>query len=282
MEPKLSPDKAPNVASNLAPDLTPDRYTRLKAITDFGYDITWSDLAKRTITIAGVGGLGMITAEILARCGVGQLNLFDKDTVDTVNLNRIGFLEADIGQDKVSIIAKNIRQINPDVNTHPIHGDIMNFGVEDLFDEAVANSDAVMMGVDNYPARMFVNQKCINYKKPLFNAGVSRSALSGFVQSIFPGKTACLQCVARVKGSNENLERGESCVASLPTTFAIIAGIQAQEALKYLLGLGTVLDYITYNALTGDFHQFQTTRDPHCSACSTCDDDGDDDNNTDC
>ncbi len=274
MEPKSSPDIAPN----LAPDIAPDRYTRLKAIKDFGYDITWTDLANRTITIAGVGGLGMITADILARCGVGQLNLFDKDTVDTVNLNRIGFLESDIGKDKVSVIARNINQINPDVKTRPVHGDIMNFGVEDLFDEAVANSDAVLMGVDNYPARMFVNQKCINHKKPLFNAGVSRSALSGFVQSIFPGKTACLQCVARVKGTNENLERGASCVASLPTTFAIIAGIQTQETLKFLLGLGTVLDYITYNALTGDFHQFQTSRDPHCSACSTCDSDDD----TDC
>ncbi|MHA1522012.1 MAG: HesA/MoeB/ThiF family protein [Promethearchaeota archaeon] len=230
--------------------------------------MNWSDLANRTITIAGVGGLGMITAEILARCGIGQLNLFDKDTVDTVNLNRIGFLEADIGQDKVSIIARNIRQINPDVKTYPIHGDIMDFGVDEQFDEAVAHSDAIFMGVDNYPARMFVNQKCINYKKPLFNAGVSRSALSGFVQCIFPGKTACLKCVARVKGSNENLERGESCVASLPTTFAIIAGIQAQEALKFLLGLGTVVNYQTYNALTGDFHQFQTSIDPHCSACS--------------
>ncbi|TFH30976.1 MAG: hypothetical protein E4G98_01035 [Promethearchaeota archaeon] len=272
MEPEPPPEPPYELPSE-SPIKSPiDRYTRLKAITDFGYDITWSDLAKRTITIAGVGGLGMITADILARCGVGHLYLFDKDTVDTVNLNRIGFLESDIGQDKVSIIARNINQINPDVKTQPIHGDIMNFGVEDLFDEAVAKSDAVLMGVDNYPARMFVNQKCINHKKPLFNAGVSRSALSGFVQSIFPNKTACLQCVARVKGSNEDLERGESCVASLPTTFAIIAGIQAQETLKYLLGLGTVVDYITYNALTGDFHQFQTARDPHCSACS-CNDD---------
>lgn len=244
-----------------------NRYLRLKSITDFGYDISWEQFQSKTLTIAGIGGLGMITADIMARCGIGRLYLFDKDIVDEVNLNRIGFFEQDIGKQKVEVISRNIKQINSSVDVRPIHGDIMNFGIEDQFENAVKQSDCVLMGVDNYPARTFINQKCINLKIPLFNAGVARSALSGYVQCIFPLKSACMQCLARLKGTNEALERGKSCVASLPTTMAIIAGIQAQEALKYLLNLGTNLEYVSYNALTGQFHHYRTQRDPNCIAC---------------
>ena len=73
-----------------------NRYTRLRAIREFGYDIDWDAMKKKTVTIAGVGGLGIISAESLARCGIGTLNLFDKDTVQIVNLNRMGFDPEDV------------------------------------------------------------------------------------------------------------------------------------------------------------------------------------------
>ncbi|MHA1585041.1 MAG: HesA/MoeB/ThiF family protein, partial [Promethearchaeota archaeon] len=218
-------------------------------------------------TIAGIGGLGMVSAEQLARCGIGKLFLFDKDVVESVNLNRMGFLVEDIDKPKVEVIARTIGRVNPDVNLIPIYGDIMDFGIDEKFDKAVAESDVVLMGVDNYPARMFVNQKCINHQKVLIDAGVSRSALSGNVHPIFPRKNACMMCLARRHGSNEFEERGEACTASLPTTMALIASIQVQETLKYLLHLGENIDYLTYNALTGEFHNYKTQRDEKCPAC---------------
>ncbi|MHA1728674.1 MAG: HesA/MoeB/ThiF family protein [Promethearchaeota archaeon] len=243
-----------------------NRYTRLKSIKEFGYDVDWDDLRDKSATIAGVGGLGMISAEMLGRCGIGALYLFDKDEVQIVNLNRMGFNEKDINTPKVNVIRDRLGEINPDVKVEAFHGDIMLFSNENTFEQCVKKSDVVLMGVDNYPARTFVNQKCINLNIPLIDAGASRSALSGHVHPIFPGKNGCLRCTGIIHAL-EKTERGEPCTASLPTTMAIIAAVQVQETLKFLLNLGKNIDYMTYNALTGQFSNHITKRDPSCPAC---------------
>ncbi|MFX1257778.1 MAG: ThiF family adenylyltransferase [Promethearchaeota archaeon] len=51
-----------------------NRYTRLKAIKEFGYDINWNDLRQYHIGIVGVGGLGCVSAEMAVRCGVGKVS----------------------------------------------------------------------------------------------------------------------------------------------------------------------------------------------------------------
>ena len=244
------------------------RYSRLKAIQTFGYDIQWEVLRQKSCVIAGIGGLGVVSAEMLVRCGIGALYLFDKDTVEVENLNRMGFLPADVGKAKVEVITQRLQKINPDVKIHAHHGDILDWGMDETFETAVQQSDIVLMGLDNYPARMFVNQKCVNLQKVLVDAGVARSALSGNIHLIIPGKTACMMCTARFHGKNEKVERGEACTASLPTTMALIAALQVQETLKYLLNFGELADYLTYNALTGETLAYQTQRDPNCDACA--------------
>ncbi len=245
-----------------------DRYHRLRAITDFGYNITWEELKDKKIVVAGVGGLGVIIANQLARCGVGQMSLFDMDIVKEVNLNRMGYRPEDVGKPKVEVVAKQISKINPEVAIDFTHGDIMSWEIDQIFDKAVIECDLVMMGLDNFPARMFVNQKCVNTKKVLINAGVSRSALSGFVHPVFPGLNSCLMCSGVIHGKNEKKERSaERCNASLPTTMAMISSIQVQEALKLLLNFGETIDYLNYNAVSGQFHHFRTRPDPNCAAC---------------
>nr|MDO8114040.1 ThiF family adenylyltransferase [Candidatus Sigynarchaeota archaeon] len=238
----------------------------MRAINAFGYDIDWEKLHSKVVTIAGVGGLGMIASEMLARCGIGKLFMFDMDKVDIVNLNRLGFHSKDIGRPKVDVIAERIHEINPDVVTEPHAGDIMHYNNEELFENCVGRSDAVIMGVDNIPARMYINQKCINQEVLLMDGGASRSAFLGHVQPIIPGKTACIACRGMIEGKIER-EEGERCTSSLPTTMAIIAAIQVQETLKYLLGFGKLVNYLTYNGLSGEFTHHVTRPDPNCFAC---------------
>ena len=223
-------------------------------------------MQSKSVTIAGVGGLGMVAADLLARCGIGTLYLFDMDTVEIVNLNRVGFQLKDIGRPKVEVVAEHIKEINADVNVVPHHGDIMYLENEDIFEDGVKKSDAVLMGVDNVPARLFINQKCVNNEVLLMDGGATRSALFGHVQPIIPGKTACMAC--RISLSCEPPRpKGERCTSSLPTTMAIIASIQVQEILKYLLGFGDLINYLTYNALTGEFTHNLTRPDPECFVC---------------
>ena len=244
-----------------------DRYTRIAAIESFGIDVNFSKLHDKKIVIVGVGGLGSIIADQLARLGVGTLFLFDMDIVCEVNLNRMGFNPVDLGEKKVELIKKKIFEINPNVKVVATHGDIMSWKLDEIFNSIIKQSDIVMMGLDNFPARIFVNQKCIRHKKILINAGVSRSALTGYVQPIIPGKTACLNCSSTIS-NNDGKGSNTDCTASLPTTMAIIASIQVQESLKILLNFGTPIEYQTYNTLSGNFSQYKPQRDPECHSCS--------------
>ena len=45
-------------------------------------------LKKARVAVFGLGGVGGYVVEALARAGIGQLDLIDKDTVSISNLNR--------------------------------------------------------------------------------------------------------------------------------------------------------------------------------------------------
>ncbi|MDY3917701.1 MAG: ThiF family adenylyltransferase, partial [Candidatus Limivivens sp.] len=72
-------------------------------------------LAGSRVAIFGIGGVGGFTAEALARCGVGKLDLFDKDVVSLSNLNRqIIALHSTIGRPKTEVMKERILDINPE------------------------------------------------------------------------------------------------------------------------------------------------------------------------
>lgn len=75
-------------------------------------------------------------------------------------------------------------------------------------------------------------------------SGVSEDAVSGHIQVIIPGETACFACVPPLvvaSGIDERtLKREGVCAASLPTTMGIVAGLLVQNTLKCLLEFGQV------------------------------------------
>ena len=91
------------------------------------------------------------------------------------------------------------------------------------------------------------------------DAVVSDDAMGGSVQLIIPGRTGGLEA-APIKSHMD--KRPGQCPASLPTTDSIIAGITAQNVLKYLLGFGEVAFLLQYNAITNEFLSRMTYPDP--------------------
>jgi ubiquitin-like modifier-activating enzyme 5 len=236
-------------------------------VKEFGYKIEWDDLRPKTVAIIGVGGLGSVSAEMLARCGVGKLQIFDLDVVNEVNLNRMFFRPKHVGQSKVEVVARVLRKINPDVKIEPHHGDIMAMEFEDQFENLLKQCDLVLQGVDNIPARLYLNQKCVKLCRPFIDAGASRSGMGGYVQPIIPHTTACAACVGAINLEKKK-EHGEPCTASLPTTMTILAAFQVQEALKFLLQFGKMSGYLMYDAVTNAITQYNPQRDPNCPVCS--------------
>ena len=63
-------------------------------------------LVNKTAAVFGLGGLGVLVAEMLARVGIGKLILVDRDVVELENLNRLGYSYEDLNIPKVEALAK--------------------------------------------------------------------------------------------------------------------------------------------------------------------------------
>ena len=70
-------------------------------------------LAKRTVAIAGCGGLGSNAAVALARAGIGNLVIADPDIVELSNLNRQYYFLDDVGKRKTDALTSHLLNINP-------------------------------------------------------------------------------------------------------------------------------------------------------------------------
>ena len=100
-------------------------------------------------------------------------------------------------------------------------------------------------------------------------SGVSEDAVSGHIQTLLPGRTACFECLPPLivaSGIDEStLKREGVCAASLPTTMGMVAGMLVQNVLKYLLNFGQTSYYLGYSALMDFFPSDVLRANPECS-----------------
>ncbi|CAF2918147.1 unnamed protein product [Rotaria sp. Silwood2] len=240
-------------------------YSRLMALQRMGIVQDYERIREFSVMIVGVGGVGSVAAEMLTRCGIGKLLLYDYDKVELANMNRLFYQPHQAGLSKVEAAADTLRFINPDVIIESYNMNITKVENFPLFMEKIRTGnknnsgpvDLVLSCVDNFGARMTINTACNELDQTWMESGVSENAVSGHIQLIVPGKTACFACAPPlILASNideSTLKREGVCAASLPTTMGIVAGFLVQNTLKYLLKFGRVSNYIGYNALDDYF-----------------------------
>jgi adenylyltransferase/sulfurtransferase len=233
-----------------------ERYSRQILINGFGEE-GQAKLKKAKVFIAGVGGLGSVTATYLAAAGVGIIRLVDHDRVELSNLNRqILHRDEDIGGKKVDSAAKRLKGINPGVKIETVVEEITEANISKL----VADFDLIVDAMDNLPTRYLLNKVAIEKNIPFFHGAVN--GFEGRAMTIIPGQTACLRCVYR----------GAVVEGSFPVvgvTPGVIGCIQATEVIKYLLGIGQLLGnrLLVYDGLNMKFTEFKVKRDPNCGHC---------------
>ena len=72
-------------------------------------------LKRARVAVFGIGGVGGYAVEALARCGIGALDLIDKDTVSLTNINRqIIATDAAVGRPKAEVARDRVREISPE------------------------------------------------------------------------------------------------------------------------------------------------------------------------
>uniref|UniRef100_A0A452HPP3 Ubiquitin-like modifier-activating enzyme 5 n=1 Tax=Gopherus agassizii TaxID=38772 RepID=A0A452HPP3_9SAUR len=262
----------------MSPEVTDSNpYSRLMALKRMGIVKDYEKICTFTVAVIGVGGVGSVTAEMLTRCGIGKLLLFDYDKVELANMNRLFFQPHQAGQSKVQAAEHTLRNINPDVQFEVHNYNITTVDNFQHFMDRISYGgleegkpvDLVLSCVDNFEARMAINTACNELGQTWMESGVSENAVSGHIQLIIPGESACFACapplVVAANIDEKTLKREGVCAASLPTTMGVVAGILVQNVLKFLLNFGTVSYYLGYNAMQDFFPTMAMKPNPYCN-----------------
>ncbi|OCT14978.1 tRNA threonylcarbamoyladenosine dehydratase [Paenibacillus pectinilyticus] len=133
------------------------------AIGPEGLDI----LKNSTVVVLGIGGVGSIAAEALARSGVGRLILIDKDVVDITNINRqIHALTTTVGQPKADLMRDRILLINPECDVISLR----MFYTEETYEQVFAYPiDYVLDASDTIEYKIHLIKQCLARKIPMIS-----------------------------------------------------------------------------------------------------------------
>ena len=201
-------------------------------------------LRTKRVAVFGVGGVGGHAVEALARCGVGELDLIDNDTVSLSNINRqIVALHSTVGRAKVEVMAERIADIDPDIRVN-CHKTFFLPETADSFD--FTKYDYVIDAVDTVTAKLAIIESSKAAGVPVISAmGAGNRLYPTFkVTDVFKTKNCPLAKVMR----RELRKRG---IESLKVVYS------EDEAMKPVYPEG-VVDEATGDASEGN--QFSGNR----------------------
>jgi len=189
-------------------------------------------LRQATVAIVGVGGLGQASAQYLAAQGVGHIRLIDPDEVALHNLSRQVLLTpADVGRLKVEAVRDALVRQAPTVTVdmHPVA--LASDNLASLLDGA----DLILDGLDQGVPRDELNRYAVETGRPVLFAGAI-----GYEAQVF-GVAGGQPCLACLFGSVAESVADCAVTGVLGPVVALAGLVQAQEALKWLLGIGRPL-----------------------------------------
>lgn len=189
-------------------------------------------LRKKSICIVGCGGLGGGVIEGLTRLGVGKLTIVDGDVFDDSNLNRqVLSNEENIGKEKAAEGARQMKQINSEVQIRPLHMMLDAQNSRDI----IRGHDVVVDALDNVQSRLVLEDACEKEGIPLVHGAIA--GWNGQVAVVRP-KDRLLHAIYQ-GGANKGAEVETGNPSFTP---AVVSAMQVAETLKLLLGRDGVLE----------------------------------------
>ncbi|MDQ7007099.1 MAG: molybdopterin-synthase adenylyltransferase MoeB [Acidobacteriota bacterium] len=222
-------------------------------------------LARSSVLIVGMGGLGSPAALYLAAAGVGRLGLVDDDTVDASNLQRqVLYTDADVGLPKTTRAARRLARLNALITIEAHNERLTSANGARL----VGAYDIVLDGSDNFTTRYLLNDLCVQLDRPLVSGSLHR--FDGQVAVYWASKGPCYRCLFPEPPAPG---RAPSCAEAgvLGILPGLVGVMQATEAIKLILGLGRPLigRLLTVEALGMNFSEFNLPKDPACRSCGS-------------
>lgn len=188
-------------------------------------------LARASVLVVGLGGLGCPAALYLAGAGVGRLTLADGGKVERSNLHRqILFETGDVGASKASRAALALRARNPHIAVEALATDIIGANARAL----VTGRTVVLDCTDNFTTRLLLHDLCLELGVPLVQAAVHR--WEGVLNVFRPGEGGCLYCTGLPPPPRELAATGNCAGAPVfGPAVGLLGVLQAAEAIKVIL-----------------------------------------------
>ena len=242
-----------------APGSLGERYLRQMRLPQLG-ELGQRRLAAARVAVIGAGGLGAPVLSYLAAAGIGEITVFDPDTVDVTNLHRqVLFTAEDVGSPKAVAAAAHLASQNPEVRVTAVVGTVSPAGAL----EQLAGHDLVLDGTDNFPTRYMASDACEILDIPLVWGSIL--AFAGQV-SVFWGAGGRGVTYRDVHPVPPRPGEVPSCSEAgvLGMLCGVIGSSMAMEAVKVLAGMGDVLfgRLALYDALRARWDQVPLARDP--------------------
>lgn len=222
-------------------------------------------LRKAHALVVGAGALGNEIVKNLAWLGIGEITLVDYDEIEFSNVSRGLFEKDDIGKKKADVLAEKLGKNSPYVKINSI-----SKRVEECAEDQI-KSHVILSALDNMPTRVWLASFAVSHQIPLIDGGIKE--FQGRVQTYLPGR-ACLACnipmdryaeIMELKNPCEGYEDG--AVASFTTISSIIAGVQANEAMKIIVGMPALSGILLMDFLNNNYTIMPLERKASCFVC---------------
>ena len=245
-------------------------------------------LQASKVAVIGLGGIGSLLVEYLARLGVGNLVLIDPDEIESSNLSRVvgaTRVDVEVGQLKTQIAVRHAREMAIHAKLQPLAGDVSSHSVA----QVLRDCDFIFLAADSMRARLVVNALAHQYLIPAIQMGakIRRGDCGNLedamcaVRHIRPG-TGCLWCnglidptqlAIEAKSDSERKEQAYGVQEPNPSVITLNAVAAAHAVNDFLfdfLGLRTG----DFEAAYHHFHfhrdkaqRVMPRRDPECREC---------------
>ncbi len=238
------------------------RYGRHVSIPEVGLE-GQRRLRASSVLIVGAGGLGSPAALYLAAAGVGRLGLVDHDRVELSNLQRQVLYDTDsVGAPKLASARARLAGLNPHVAVETFEARLESGNALEILE----GWDFVIDGSDNFPTRYLVNDACVMLGTPFAYGAILRFEGQASVFAAPDGP--CYRCLFRDPPPPDLVP---NCAEAgvLGVLPGIVGSIQANEAIKWLAGIGDTLAgrLLLIDALRMEFRSLDIAPDPECVVC---------------
>ena len=234
------------------------RYARHISLPQVGLE-GQRNLGQANVLVVGAGGLGSPVLLYLAAAGIGHIGIIDDDKVDLSNLQRqVIHSTSTVGQLKVESARNRLLELNPELDISTFAVRLVPENIESILSEGW---DVIIDGTDNLPTRYLLDDACFLHKTPWVYGSIYR--FEGQVSVFNFEQGPCYRDLfseAPPPQSVPSCEQG-GVLGVLP---GVIGSLQANEAIKIVLGLGEVLNgrLLIYDAETMHFQTLRYTQNP--------------------